>query len=121
MQAEDGARTLPGGIPDVDRLIHEPARLAVLSLLFVVESADFLFLRRQTGLTQGNLSSHLSRLEDAGYVEIEKGFKGKRPRTTIRMTVTGRGAFEAYRSQIERLLAQAPSDSDDAHITMRNE
>lgn len=121
MSVDDGTRLPTSGVPDVDRLVHEPARLALLSLLFVVESADFLFLRRQTGLTQGNLSSHLSRLEAAGYVEIEKGFRGKRPRTTIRMTPTGRNAFETYRGQIERLLVQASSDSDDAHITMSNE
>lgn len=120
MSADDGTRSPPPGIPDVDRLVHEPARLAVLSLLFVVENADFLFLRRQTGLTQGNLSSHLSRLEAAGYVEVQKGFSGKRPRTTLRMTSAGREAFEAYRSQIERLLGPATSDSD-GHITMSNE
>ena len=121
MSAQDGTQGLSPRSPDVDRLIHEPARLAVLSLLFVVESADFLFLRRQTGLTQGNLSSHLGRLEEAGYVEVEKGFQGKRPRTTLRMTPEGRRAFEMYRAQIERLLAQTSPDADEPHITMPNE
>lgn len=121
MPADDSARPPSPLVPDVDRVIHEPARLAVLSLLFVVESADFLFLRRQTGLTQGNLSSHLGRLEEAGYVEVEKGFRGKRPRTTLRMTPEGRRAFEMYRTQIERLLAQTAPDANGPHITMRNE
>ena len=64
--AENGSRDLPD-LSDIDRLIHEPARLVVMALLSVVQSADFLFLLRQTGLTQGNLSSHLSKLEEAGY------------------------------------------------------
>lgn len=98
-----------GALGDIDRIIHEPARLAVLSLLFVVESADFLFLMRQTGLTQGNLSSHLAKLEEAGYLAVEKGFRGKRPRTTLRMTPAGRVAFEGYRTQIESLLADLSS------------
>jgi DNA-binding MarR family transcriptional regulator len=88
----------------IDRLIHEPARLALMAILSVVERADFLFLLRQTGRTQGNLSSHMGKLEEAGYVAVEKGFEGKRPRTTLRMTPAGRAAFEGYRSQIEDLL-----------------
>jgi DNA-binding transcriptional ArsR family regulator len=101
------------GLGDIDRLIHEPARLAILSLLFVIESADFLFVVRQTGLTRGNLSSHVSRLEDAGYVAVEKQFKGKRPHTTLRMTSAGRFAFQEYRAQIETLLAQHPGNNND--------
>ena len=93
----------------VDRLIHEPARLLLMSTLYVVESADFLFLMRQTGLTQGNLSSHMGKLEQAGYVEVLKEFKGKRPRTTLRLTAAGREAFDGYRAQIEDLLADLPS------------
>ena len=61
-------------ITDLDRLIHEPARLAIMAILYAAEEADFLFLLREAGLTKGNLSAHLSRLEEAGYVEIEKTF-----------------------------------------------
>lgn len=81
---------------DIDKLIHEPARLKILAQLYVVESADFIFLMRQTGLTQGNLSGHLNKLEDAEYVEIEKGYVGKRPRTMISLTKKGREAFKKY-------------------------
>lgn len=101
------------GLPEpteIDRLIHEPARLFIMALLAVVDRADFLFLRRQTGLTQGNLSSHLAKLEEAGYVEILKTFQGKRPKTTLRMSPSGRVALEAYRSQLDRLLAEVPRD-----------
>jgi DNA-binding transcriptional ArsR family regulator len=83
-------------IIDVDKLIHEPARIAVLSLLYVVDSADFLFIMNQTGLTQGNLSSHLTKLEDASIIEIIKSFQGKRPHTTIKLTKSGRDRFEKY-------------------------
>lgn len=81
---------------DIDKLIHEPARLKLLAQLYVIDSADFLFLMRQTGLTQGNVSGHLTKLEDAGYVEITKGFVGKRPQTMIALTKKGRKAFKNY-------------------------
>jgi len=73
-------------IPKIDKTIHEPARLMIIAHLFVVESADFLFLQRQTGLTWGNLSSHLSKLENAGYVAIEKEFIDKKPHTVLHLT-----------------------------------
>jgi DNA-binding transcriptional ArsR family regulator len=92
----------------LDRLIHEPARLVIISNLAVVDEADFVFLSRQTGLSAGNISSHMSRLEDAGYVSIEKTFVGKRPRTTYRLTPAGRAAFEEYRSNLNGLLSADP-------------
>jgi DNA-binding MarR family transcriptional regulator len=114
MQGDAGAsRWRAASLGDIDRLIHEPARLAILSLLFVIERADFLFVMGQTGLTRGNLSSHISKLEAAGYVEVEKGFKGKRPRTTLRMTQAGRSAFQAYRAQIESLLTERLGTDND--------
>jgi DNA-binding transcriptional ArsR family regulator len=91
-------------IGDIDRLIHEPARLMILAVLYVVESADFTFLMRQTGLTWGNLSSHLSKLEDAGYVEIEKEFVGKKPHTMLHLTEEGRAAFRGYRQSMKQVL-----------------
>jgi DNA-binding transcriptional ArsR family regulator len=73
-------------IAEIDRLIHEPARLMIMAVLYAVESADFVFLLRQTGLTRGNLSSHMSRPEAAGYVDIEREFVDKMPRTLLRLT-----------------------------------
>lgn len=81
---------------EIDKLIHEPARLKIIAQLYVVESTDFLFLMRQTGLTQGNVSGHLSKLEDAEYVKIEKGYIGKRPQTMISLTKKGRERFKIY-------------------------
>ncbi|MFZ0639438.1 MAG: transcriptional regulator [Candidatus Acidiferrales bacterium] len=80
----------------LDRIIHEPARLAIMTVLYALGEADFLYLQRECGLTQGNLSSHLARLEEAGYVKIEKTFKGKYPLTICRLTTSGRAAFEDY-------------------------
>jgi DNA-binding transcriptional ArsR family regulator len=73
-------------IAEIDRLIHEPARLMIMAVLYAVESADSVFLLRQTGLTRGNLSSHMSRPEAAGYVDIEREFVDKMPRTLLRLT-----------------------------------
>ena len=91
-------------IASLDRLIHEPARLAILSVLYAVKEADFLFLLRETGLTKGNLSTHLSKLEAAGYIEIEKGYVGRLPQTLCRMTEQGRQAFDDYRKQLNKFL-----------------
>lgn len=106
-------------IAGIDRLVHEPARLMILSTLYVVESADFLYLMRQTGLTRGNLSSHMSKLEDAGYLKIKKEFVGKIPHTLLRLTDKGRRALEAYRENMIQVLedladqagAEAPEGS----------
>lgn len=95
-------------LADLDRIIHSPARLMVMTYLYVVESADFVFLMQLTGLTWGNLSTHLARLEEAGYVTIEKGYKGKKPSTTIGMTVAGREAFKAYKDGMQAVLNELP-------------
>jgi len=91
-------------LAEVDRLIHEPSRTVILAILAAVESADFLYLQRETGLTKGNLSVHLSKLEQAGYVSIEKTYRGKIPMTLCRMTKSGRQAFEAYRKQLKQFV-----------------
>ena len=93
---------------DIDRVIHAPARLMILTHLYVVEKADFIFLMRQTGLTWGNLSTHLSKLEDSGYIAIEKGFKGKKPHTAIRLTNEGRFAFRKYKKSMKQVLDDLP-------------
>jgi DNA-binding transcriptional ArsR family regulator len=92
-------------LSDIDKVIHEPARLMIMSYLYVVESADFVFLRNQTGLTDGNLSSHLSKLESAGYVDIKKRFKGKKPQTMLKLSKKGREAFDLYRKKMEQVLS----------------
>jgi DNA-binding HxlR family transcriptional regulator len=87
-------------IPGLDRMIHEPARLTIMALLSSVTSADFLFLLNQSGLTKGNLSVHLSRLEEAGYIQVEKTFRGKLPHTEYRLTQKGKLAFDQYRKSL---------------------
>jgi DNA-binding MarR family transcriptional regulator len=95
-------------LSEIDRLVHEPARMMIMAYLYVVESADFLFLRNQTGLTGGNLSSHLSKLEEAGYVEVKKEFVGKIPRTLLRLTEKGRSAFRIYRESMKQIFDELP-------------
>ncbi len=90
----------------LDRVIHEPARLMVMTVLYAVPEADFLYLQRECGLTHGNLSSHLARLEETGYVLSEKTFKGKYPLTICRLSRKGREAFESYAKKM-RVVAQA--------------
>jgi DNA-binding MarR family transcriptional regulator len=93
-------------LTEVDRLIHQPARLAIMSLLYVVTSADFTFMLNQLDLTWGNLSTHISKLEQAGYVEVEKTFIDKKPQSSCRLTEEGRQAFERYRQQIQGFMDQ---------------
>jgi DNA-binding MarR family transcriptional regulator len=93
-------------LADLDRLIHEPARLSIVALLSTVESADFLYLMCELGLSKGNLSAHLTKLENAGYIAIEKMFRGKTPVTICRLTEVGRTIFQEYRAQIQRLIAR---------------
>ena len=91
-------------VTELDRLIHEPARLLIVTILSTVESADFLFLQRETGLTKGNLSAHLSKLEEADYVKIQKTFKGKLPLTICKLTATGSKAVIDYRQQLQNFI-----------------
>ncbi len=97
---------------ELDRLLHEPARLMIATILFSAEEADFLYLLKATCLTRGNLSAHLARLEEAGYVEIEKTYKGKLPRTICRLTPTGRTAFEDYRRQLREVVETLESRNE---------
>ncbi len=89
---------------DLDRIIHEPARLMVTMILSTVESADFLFLQRETGLTKGNLSAHLAKLEEAGYISIKKSFKGKYPLTICKLSAKGQKALATYRDQLGSIM-----------------
>jgi DNA-binding transcriptional ArsR family regulator len=105
MAMSDDLRSLT----ELDRLIHEPARLLIVTILSTVESADFLFLQRETDLTKGNLSAHLSKLENAGYVHIEKTFKGKLPLTVCKLTEAGQKAFDGYRQQMQNFIEKTNS------------
>lgn len=91
-------------IAELDRTIHSPARLMILAYLSVVDSADFTFLLRQTELTRGNLSTHLKRLEEAGYIRVEKEFVERVPRTLIRLEEAGRQAIETYRENMRQVI-----------------
>jgi DNA-binding transcriptional ArsR family regulator len=91
-------------IAQLDRMIHEPARLTIMLILDGVSEADFLYLQREGGFTQGNLSGHLAKLEEAGYVEIEKKFKGKVPLTLCRLTSEGKAALAGYSQRMMGLL-----------------
>ena len=104
MKADNEGDKIQEPISNIDRLIHEPSRLTVMAHLYVVENADFLFLVRQTGMTWGNLSVHISKLEAAGYLEVKKEFLGKKPHTVVSLTKKGRAAFESYRKDLEKIL-----------------
>ena len=89
---------------ELDRIIHEPARLKIVTLLETLVEADFLYLLKATELTKGNLSTHLAKLEEAGYIGIDKTFRGKIPLTVIRLTKEGREAYRTYRKEMIALL-----------------
>jgi DNA-binding MarR family transcriptional regulator len=91
----------------LDRLVHEPGRLAILTVLSAVADADFVFLQRTTGLTKGNLSSHLAKLEGAGLVTIEKRFVRKKPNTRVALTAAGKRRIARHWDQLDRLKALA--------------
>jgi DNA-binding transcriptional ArsR family regulator len=93
----------PEDVPVLDRLVHEPGRLAILTVLSSVTDADFVFLQRATGLTKGNLSSHLTKLDEAGLVTIEKRFIRKKPNTNVALTSVGREKIAEHWAQLERL------------------
>ena len=91
-------------IAELDRVIHEPGRLMIVALLFAVDRTDFLYLQHETGMNKGTLSSHLSRLEEAGYVEVVKTYRGRVPQTLLLLTKAGRKAFEKYRRKLKEAL-----------------
>jgi DNA-binding MarR family transcriptional regulator len=91
-------------IGEIDRTVHSPPRLMILAMLSVVESVDFTYLLTQTGLTRGNLSSHLGKLEEASYIQVNKEFVDRIPRTLIRLTDDGRQAIQTYRETMHQVL-----------------
>ncbi|MEM9561106.1 MAG: transcriptional regulator [Actinomycetota bacterium] len=100
-------------LADVDQTIHAPARLAILTALSVCEQADFTYLKRITGLTQGNLGSHLGKLEEAALVEIEKSFAGRTSRTSVRLLPAGRDAITGWWAAMEEARAATAAWSPD--------
>ena len=97
-------------LANIDQVIHASARLMVLTYLYVVESADYVFLLRLTGLTWGNLYTHLTKLEEAGYITINKEFIGRKPHTTINLTKQGRNAFKEYKKSLQQVLDDLPDE-----------
>jgi DNA-binding MarR family transcriptional regulator len=98
----------PSNLKNIDRLIHEPTRLMIMTQLFVVESADFLFLQNKLQMTPGNLSSHLGKLEKAGYVEIVKEFIERKPHTALKLTKKGSSAFKEYQRNLKQVFNDLP-------------
>jgi DNA-binding MarR family transcriptional regulator len=99
-----GKNTVGWSVDEIDRMVHEPARYQILSILYVLQSADFQFIQNQTNLTKGNLSSHMSKLEDAGYIKVVKDFIGKKPHTMLKVTKKGKKAYEEYRRTMARII-----------------
>ena len=91
--------------PKLDPILHSELRLAVMSILIGVDEADFTYLKKQTGATSGNLSVQIDKLMAAGYITVEKGFKGKVPHTTCKITTTGQYAFNKYVESLKEYLS----------------
>jgi len=106
------SRTNIDSLLALDRVIHEPARLVILTVLAQAEEVEFKFLEQITRLTKGNLSSHLARLEIAGYLQMKKWFRGKIPTTSLRITKLGRKALSHYRRQVQ--IAAAPETTPES-------
>jgi len=114
MTTPDSAPEFVRILEAIDKLIHEPGRLMIVALLYIVESADFVFIMRQTGMTKGNLSAHLSKLEAGGYLSVNKQFIHKIPRTFLSLTPAGRQAFESYQQKIQQFWRDMPA-RDESH------
>jgi len=102
--ADATAKSTPNPTAELDQLIHAPARLNIITNLYVVESADFIFLKNLTGLTWGNLSAHVTKLEEAGYVEVKKTIVNKKTHSVAKLTNEGQKAFEAYKEKMKEVL-----------------
>ena len=100
--------SLENPLADIDQIIHAPARLRILMMLYVVESLDYVFLKNQTRLSWGNLATHLGKLEDAGYIKIIKGYQGKKPQSQIQLTASGRKALQKYKNTLQQILDDLP-------------
>ena len=101
----------PNRVLQVDPIIHAPIRLAILSILISVESANFTFLKKATGATDGNLNTHLKKLEETGYITVQKMFKGKKPQTLCSISPRGRKAFQQYLDQMQQFLREQKGEA----------
>ena len=108
MADQEERKSVVDSLTEIDLLIHAPARLMVMTYLYVVDNLDFVYLKRVTDLSWGNLSTHLTKLEDAGYVRINKSFEGKKPKTMIQLTDQGRAAFRKYKDEMQQVLDDIP-------------
>ncbi len=106
--ADPGIQDERHPLADIDPIIHAPARLMVLTYLYVVDSADYVFLARMTGLTWGNLATHLAKPQEAGYIDITKEFRGKKPHSSANLTEKGRLAFREYKNNLQDILGDLP-------------
>lgn len=95
-------------LADLDKVIHSPARLMVMTYLYVVDEVDYVYLTHLTGLTWGNLATHIGKLEEAKYVEVKKTFVDKKPYSVIKLTKAGRQAFKAYKAQMKGVFDDLP-------------
>ncbi|MDN5865470.1 MAG: transcriptional regulator [Gammaproteobacteria bacterium] len=100
----------PEAVLGLDRLVHEPARLLILTILASAGEVEFGFLEKMSGLSKGNLSSHMSKLETVGLIGVKKSFRAKRPLTRLRITAKGRKALENYRQQLADVMNALPKD-----------
>ena len=98
-----------GEVMALDRLVHEPARLLILAVLAGAKEVEFGFLEQMSGLSKGNLSSHMSKLEAGGLIAVKKSFRGKRPLTELAITPAGRRALTAYRQQLATVMQELPA------------
>ncbi len=94
-------------LDNIDEAIHQKARLGIISTLMTLGEADFKLLKETLSLSDGNLSTHMSLLENRGYITVKKEFRGKRPHTTVVLTVVGREAFLQYLSALEKIIRAA--------------
>jgi len=95
-------------LDDIDPIIHSPTRLKVMTYLYLVENMDYVYLKRLTDLSWGNLSRHLTKLEEAGYLATEKSFENKKPKTLIWLTDEGRDAFQKYKDNLQQIFNNLP-------------
>ena len=95
-------------LAEIDPVIHSPTRLKVMTYLYLVENIDFVYLKRVTDLSWGNLSKHLTKLEEAGYVLMEKSFENKKPKTLIWLSDQGRQAFQQYKDNLQQIFEGLP-------------
>lgn len=101
---DDENKNISEVISEIDKAIHSPARLMIMTYLYVVECGDAVYLMNQTGLSWGNLSTHITKLEEAGYIDVKKEFANRKPRTVIQLTDLGRKSFVAYKSKLQEFL-----------------